>query len=149
KTTRRSFSLGVAGFALATSMTVAPRGMTAQESTPEVTDMGNAVTALGIGEEGDAAVNVVHTSPDTPAVDVYLDGEQALTGLAFGEYSGWLALPAGEHQIQVTAEGAELDAAVIDTTVTVEEGWPTRSPPPVSSRRSCTDLPGRPQHARG
>ncbi|MDQ4044045.1 MAG: DUF4397 domain-containing protein [Chloroflexota bacterium] len=122
KTTRRSFSLGVAGFTLATSMAIVPRGMAAQESTPAATDMGNAVTALGIGEEGDAVVNVVHASPDAPAVDVYVDGEQVLTGLAFGEYSGWVALPAGEHQIQVTPEGAEPGDAVIDTTVTVEAG---------------------------
>lgn len=122
KTSRRTFSLGVAGFALATSAVGISRGVAAQDSTPETMDMGNAMEALGIGEEGDAAVNVIHASPDAPAVDVYVDGEQALTGLAFGEFSGWVALPAGEHQIQVTAEGAELDSAVIDAMVTIEAG---------------------------
>jgi hypothetical protein len=121
KTTRRTFSLGIAGFAIATSVAGFSRAA-AQDSTPAMTDMGNAMEALGIGAKGDAAVNVVHASPDAPAVDVYVNGEQALTGLAFGEFSGWVALPAGEHQIQVTAEGAALDTAVIDATVTLEAG---------------------------
>jgi hypothetical protein len=62
-------------------------------------------------------VNVVHASPDAPAVDVYVDGNKALTGLAFGHVSGWVALPAGEHRVQVTATGTEAMASVIDATV--------------------------------
>jgi hypothetical protein len=85
-------------------------------------NLGNCVLALGIGNQGDACVNVIHASPDAPAVDVYVDGAQALTGLEFGAASGWVALPAGEHQIQVTATGAEPDTAVIDASVTLEGG---------------------------
>ncbi len=85
-------------------------------------DMGNCVTALGIGNEGDACLNVVHASPDAPAVDVYLDGTKALGGLAFGAASGWVAVPAGEHQVQVTAADAAIETAVIDATVTLEGG---------------------------
>jgi hypothetical protein len=79
-------------------------------------------SALGIGADGDACVNVVHASPDAPAVDVYVDGQLALSNLAFGAFSGWVPVPAGEHQIQVTATGAEIDTAVIDATVTLEPG---------------------------
>ena len=122
KTTRRTFSLGMAGVAVSAVFAGGTRGLVAEESTPEMTEMGNAPMALGIGEEGDAAVNVVHASPNAPAVDVYVNGDQALPGLAFGEFSGWVALPAGEHQIQVTAEGADLDTAVIDAMVTLEAG---------------------------
>jgi hypothetical protein len=85
-------------------------------------DMGNCVMALGIGQAGDACLNVVHASPDAPAVDVYIDGAKALGDLAFGATSGWVAVPAGEHQVQVTAAGAELETAVIDAAVTLEEG---------------------------
>lgn len=122
KTTRRSFSLGIAGFAFAAPVVGFSRSAAAQDSTPESMDMGNAMEALGVGAEGDAAVNVIHASPDAPEVDVYVNGAQALTGLAFGEFSGWVALPAGEHQVQVTAEGAALDTAVIDAMVTIEAG---------------------------
>lgn len=120
KSTRRTFSLGIAGFALATAGL--PRAIAAQDSSPEAADMGNAMTALGIGGENDAAVNVIHASPDAPAVDVWVNGEPALTGLAFGEFSGWVALPAGEHQVQVTAEGGDPAEAVIDAMVTLEVG---------------------------
>jgi hypothetical protein len=85
-------------------------------------DMGNCVTALGIGQAGDACLHVVHASPDAPAVDVYVDGAEALGDLAFGATSGWVALPAGDHQIQVTAAGSEIETAVIDADVTLEEG---------------------------
>ncbi len=78
--------------------------------------------ALGIGEEGDAAINVLHLSPDAPAVDVLLNGDVALENVAFGDFSGWVAVPAGEHQVQVVPTGEMADAAVIDAMVTVEAG---------------------------
>jgi hypothetical protein len=90
--------------------------------TPMAEDMGNAFTALGIGAEGDAAINVLHLSPDAPNVDVLLNGEAALTDVAFGDFSGWVAVPAGEHQVQVVPTGEMADAAVIDAMVTVEAG---------------------------
>jgi hypothetical protein len=101
------------------------RSVSADEATGSPTsgaDMGDCVTALGIGNEGDACLNVIHASPDAPAVDVYLDGTKALGDLAFGKTSGWVAVPAGEHQVQVTAAGAEIATAVIDAKVTLEAG---------------------------
>lgn len=91
-------------------------------ATPSAEDMGNAFTALGIGEEGDAAINVLHLSPDAPAVDVLLNGDVALENVAFGDFSGWVAVPAGEHQVQVVPTGEMADAAVIDAMVEVESG---------------------------
>ncbi|MER3437642.1 MAG: cell wall anchor [Chloroflexota bacterium] len=85
-------------------------------------DMGVCTEALGIGSSGDACVNVIHASPDAPAVDVYVDGAKALENLAFGKASGWVALPAGEHQVQVTATGGQPDQAVIDAKLTLEAG---------------------------
>ncbi|MDF3040085.1 MAG: hypothetical protein K0Q71_2791 [Thermomicrobiales bacterium] len=116
---------GVAGvLGLSVLLGLGQPGVSAQDAmgTPSGANMGNCVTALGIGQEGDACVNVVHASPDAPAVDVYVDGAEALSGLEFGATSGWVALPAGEHQIQVTAADAALDTAVIDADVTLEEG---------------------------
>lgn len=119
----RLFTLACAvlvAFGLATAGSGLGR-VSAQDATP-TPDMGNCVTALGIGNEGDACINVIHASPDAPAVDVYLDGAKALTGLEFGKTSGWVAVPAGEHQVQVTATGAAVDTAVIDAKVTLEGG---------------------------
>jgi hypothetical protein len=126
-TRRRSLATlgvaGVLGFALTTGVGLSVA--TAQDpmaSPAGGDDMGNCVMALGIGNEGDACVNVIHASPDAPAVDVYVDGAPALSALEFGATSGWVALPAGEHQLQVTAADAALDTAVIDADVTLEEG---------------------------
>jgi hypothetical protein len=123
---RKSFvsALGAAAFmALSLPLGVAQPSALAQDAMSSPTaGMGNCVTALGIGQDGDACVNVIHASPDAPAVDVYVDGAEALSDLEFGAASGWVALPAGEHQIQVTAADAALDTAVIDADVTLDEG---------------------------
>ncbi len=119
-------ALGLIGFlAFSLLLGVAQQSVSAQGATASpagAADMGNCVTALGIGQAGDACLNVIHASPDAPAVDVYVDGTKALGDLAFGATSGWVALPAGEHQVQVTAAGAEIETAVIDADVTLDEG---------------------------
>lgn len=94
----------------------------AQEASPAPSGMADCTTALGIGNEGDACVSIVHASPDAPLVDIYVDGELALSGLGFGWWSEWVALPAGDHQVQVTAADAAPDTAVIDATLTLEAG---------------------------
>jgi len=48
-----------------------------------------------------AAVRVIHASPDSPAVDVYLDGEKTVSALAFTQARGYLVVPAGTHRVQV------------------------------------------------
>lgn len=97
-------------------MTLSGRAVAAQDTMPGT----SCATALGIGNEGDACISVVHSSPDAPLVDIYVDGELALSGLGFGWWSNWIAVPAGEHRVQVTANGTPADAAVIDATLTLE-----------------------------
>lgn len=80
------------------------------------------VLTLGIGEEGDACINIVHASPDAPAVDVYINGTAALEDFEFGQVSGWVALPAGDHQVQVAPAGTSLETAIIDADVTLDAG---------------------------
>jgi hypothetical protein len=58
---------------------------------------------------------VVHASPDAPAVDVLVDGTKVLENLPFREYSEYLALPAGSHEIRVNVTG---------TTTTVLQATP-------------------------
>ena len=94
--------------------------VSAQEASPEAVDMGSASAALGMGTEMDAFVNILHASPDAPAVDIWVDGAKAVEGLAFGSATGWVALPAGDHQVTVTPAGGTADQAVIDVKVTLE-----------------------------
>jgi hypothetical protein len=115
---RLTASMFAAPFLLSTVGRVAA----ASQATPPAGDMGDIMTALGIGADGDAAINVLHLSPDAPAVDILLNGETALENVAFGQFSGWVAVPGGEHQVQVVPTGEMADAAVIDAMVTVEAG---------------------------
>ena len=94
----------------------------AQDATPAGDSTASCAAMLGVGAEGDACVSVVHASPDAPNVDIYVNGELALSNLGFGWWSNWLALPAGEYQVQVTATGEPIETAVIDATLLLEEG---------------------------
>lgn len=85
-----------------------------------------AVLALGASSTVVAAdesrIRVLHASPDAPAVDVYLDGAivTGLTNVPFGAISGYLTVPAGDHEIKITPTGTT--TAVIEATVTLEAG---------------------------
>jgi hypothetical protein len=65
----------------------------------------------GTPAAGTAWIRVLHASPDAPAVDVYVDGAKAITGLAFGQIAptaapGYVPVPAGNHAIKVCATGS-------------------------------------------
>jgi hypothetical protein len=86
--------------------------------------------------QGNAFVRVVHASPDAPAVDVYVDGNKALSNVPFFTASDYLPLPAGEHRFQVTPTGQAADNAVIDARPPLRLAKPTPSPPPAKWPRS-------------
>lgn len=52
-------------------------------------------------------VRVVHASPNAPAVDVLVDGVKVLESLPFREYSEYLPLSAGSHEIRVNVAGTQ------------------------------------------
>ncbi|MBX0287525.1 DUF4397 domain-containing protein [Halomicroarcula sp. F28] len=68
-----------------------------------------------------AMVRVAHMSPDAPNVDVYVDGDEVLSDVAFGAQSGYLEVPAGDRQVKITAAGDE-STVVYDEAVTVAAG---------------------------
>jgi hypothetical protein len=71
----------------------------------------------------DAMVRVVHASPDAPAVDVYVDGQRAVSNLGYTQGTNYTMLPEGQHQIQVFAAGTGPGGtAVIAAPVTVQGG---------------------------
>ena len=86
-----------------------------------------AVMLLSIAAPASAAdsamVRVLHGSPDAPAVDVYLDNTRvsSLTGVPFGVISGYLSVPAGDHNVKVYATGTTT-APVIDANVSLASG---------------------------
>jgi len=88
------------------------------------------VTLVAVGPEGasevvdvnaGAAVRVVHNSADTPAVDVLVDGVEAVNALTFPnatQYSD-LEAPAGTYNVVVAAD-ADNSIAPIDVDLTLE-----------------------------
>ncbi|MEA2515900.1 MAG: hypothetical protein QOJ59_5389 [Thermomicrobiales bacterium] len=72
--------------------------------------------------ETDATVRVVHASPGAPNVDVLVDGQPVVEDLAFGAATEYLAIPGGDHKVQVTPTGQGADAAVIDTDLNIDAG---------------------------
>jgi hypothetical protein len=82
------------------------------------------LSLAGVATAADTAmVRVLHASPDAPAVDVYLDDTivDALTNVPFGTISGYLEIPAGDHNVKVYATGTT-EGPVIDAGVTVATG---------------------------
>lgn len=88
------------------------------------------ITLVAIGPEGatevvdvntGAAVRVVHNSADTPAVDVLVDGAEAIDGLTFPNATAYgdLEAPAGTYNVVVAAD-ADNSIAPIDVDVTLE-----------------------------
>ncbi len=78
------------------------------------------VAAVPVAAADDAMVRVIHASPDAPNVDVWLDGTIVLSDVPFTAVSEYLAVPAGEHNVQVTATGST--DPVIDADLTLEAG---------------------------
>ena len=77
-----------------------------------------ALLAMPVAAADEAFVRVVHASPDAPNVDVWVDGQIVLSDVAFTAVSDYLALPAGAHNVQVTATGTT--EPVIDADITLE-----------------------------
>jgi hypothetical protein len=74
-----------------------------------------------------ARIQVIHDSPDAPAVDVYIDGTYAATvefendGDATPKATGFGAVIAGEREVAIVPAGGELGDAVFTTTVSVTQ----------------------------
>jgi hypothetical protein len=121
------FSWGViallAGISLFGAMA---RPVAAQDATPLATPVAAGgvpcTTLFGIEDASAACALVVHAAPDVGPVDVYLDGTLALPAVDYGILGDFVEVPAGEHQIQITAAGGDPADAVLDETVTFETG---------------------------
>jgi len=70
----------------------------------------SSVVALGLlASVANAGVRVIHASPNTPGVDVYVnevpDGSPAITNLTFTSGTGYVPLPTGTYDFRVTLNG--------------------------------------------
>jgi hypothetical protein len=68
-------------------------------------------------------VRLIHASPDSPAVDIYVNGSPVVENLAYGAGTEFATLPAGnDREIQIVATGGSLDTALFETSVDFGEG---------------------------
>lgn len=67
-----------------------------------------------------SAIRVFHTSPNTPAVDVYANGAIVVKNLVYKRFSQYLPIPAGNCNIKVYSSG-EIITPLINTTVYIPE----------------------------
>lgn len=65
-------------------------------------------------------VRLVHTAAGAPAVDIFVNEALTIPGLAFGEATEHIAVPAGTYDIAVRGEGQSEDW--LTTSLTVEAG---------------------------
>src|SRR5262249_41372853 len=77
----------------------------------------------------DGYVRLAHLSPDTPAVDVYLDSvsgsvpQKVFPSVGYGAFSSYLALPTGTYAVSMRLAGAKASTPpVLSTQVTVQAG---------------------------
>jgi hypothetical protein len=80
------------------------------------------VRAQDDSAEADATVRVIHASPGAPEVDVLLDGQTLLQGLAYGTASSYATITPEEHRLQIVPTGQTADAAVVDETIDAAPG---------------------------
>jgi hypothetical protein len=94
--------------------------------------LGTAGSAAGLPTASAAEggfLRLAHLSPDTPAVDVYVDSVSdpdagvVLEGVGYGVVSDYQAVPPGSYTVAMRTAGAAADTpAVLSTTVQVDAG---------------------------
>jgi hypothetical protein len=72
--------------------------------------------------EADATLRVVHAAPGAPEVDVLVDGQPILQGLAYGTATEYATITPMEHRLQIIPSGQTADAAVVDETLDAAPG---------------------------
>ncbi|WP_312910289.1 DUF4397 domain-containing protein [Natronosalvus caseinilyticus] len=79
------------------------------------------------GDESDvpvAGVRVTHLAPDAPAVDVAVDGESVVSGIAFERTTPYFVVEPGTHDVTITATGDE-ETVLYDESIAVEMAFYT------------------------
>jgi len=67
-------------------------------------------------------VRVIHASPFIATADVFVDGTKLLSSFQFGAVTGYVAVPAGPHKVQIALVGKGIGASVISETLAVSPG---------------------------
>lgn len=69
----------------------------------------------------DPMVRFLHTSPNAPNIDIYINGQLTLKNLPFKQISTYFSLKAGKYHIDIYPTGNMVDS-VLNKKITVEPG---------------------------
>lgn len=75
--------------------------------------------SVSLAHEDGVHVRVAHFAPTAPAVDIYVDGEMAVSALAYKMVTDYLALEGFEFAVQVVPAGGALADAVTPEPIVV------------------------------
>jgi hypothetical protein len=78
--------------------------------------------AITWAQDGRASVRVIHGVSDAGPIDLYIDGAIAVVGASFPSVTDPLDIEGGEHRIVVAPSGSGPDAALVDSTLTIDAG---------------------------
>ena len=73
-------------------------------------------TTFGASFADQVGLHVYHGSTDAPAVDVCADGGVLVPSLAYGDFSGYVEVPAADYTIGIAQAGLACDQSVADFT---------------------------------
>lgn len=72
------------------------------------------------GRGGTGMIRAFHNSPDTPAVDIWVNGDKTLSDVSYGTLSDYLSVPYGDYDIEVkVAPSDDSSPAALAATVRV------------------------------
>ncbi|MFN0147285.1 MAG: DUF4397 domain-containing protein [Dehalococcoidia bacterium] len=81
------------------------------------------ISSAGAQAATNGRVRVMHASPDAPAVDIFVDGQKAVTALAFPNNTGYVSLPAGTRNVKVFVSPSNgTGAAALEADLAVAAG---------------------------
>ncbi|MEZ3114364.1 DUF4397 domain-containing protein [Halobaculum sp. MBLA0147] len=92
-------------------------GTPTDEATPTSDSTATDATAATETSGPTGSIRVAHLSPNAPNVDVFVDGSAVLEDVPYGTVSGYLAVPAGDREVEIRPVGG--DAAVFSGSVSV------------------------------
>lgn len=96
-----------AAFLAALALSTAALPVAAAQESPGHSDFGWwGMDHRGSRDAAPAMLRVLHAAPDAPAVDVWIDGEKAVSNLSFGNMSPYMRVASGGHIVAAVPVGA-------------------------------------------
>ncbi|MBV7276799.1 DUF4397 domain-containing protein [Clostridiaceae bacterium UIB06] len=66
-------------------------------------------------------IRILHASPGSPAVDIYINNNPTISGLAYKGFTDYMPIPSGSYNIKVYAAGSQ-GRPIINTNLFIPDG---------------------------